>query len=761
MKLCFNFLPSQEIKKDLRQYLRCLLLIVLFEFFASFPINAQPEIPLGTWRFHISYNSINSIALSDQKVFGATRSGVMVIDRSDMSIETYTKLSGLNGTGITNLNYDQQRDQLLVVYEDGKIDLIKGNVVASLDPTGNSTLSGSKKINHISIQNNLAYLSADFGVILVDLARGEVKETWRDIGANGETLKIFESTFKGDSIFLATNRGVLAGDLNTNLLDYTFWKKFDTGEFSDSIISVASFNDKVYAAVSGKGLFYYEFGRWTKENILQNVSLKSLDVSPSALLISGDNALWRLSVANIFSKIEDDLVHEPTMAVEENNQLWIADDQNGIVSNPGGTFVSYLSNGPSNSKAFKLSFNNKIMYSLAGGYSAAYTPLGSKGRIDQFFQGSWSQQSSGLLDLTDIAFNSNEDLTYVSSFGYGIEERNLSGSLKTFDENNSPLINTKVPSRSVTISSIERASNGLWVANYGAAPSLHFLSDQNSWESYSFSVVASRYPLKLAVDFFNNVWIVLNPAQGGGVLVFNKEENVDRYLSNVDGSGGLPSKAVRSIAVDREGLVWVGTDEGVCYFYSTNEVFLPNVNAIKPIFENRFLLRDDKVTAIEVDGGNRKWIGTERGVWLFNPSGEKLFYNFTAENSPLLSNVILDIEINDETGEVFFATDQGLVSFRADATESTLQFQALKIFPNPVTPNFQGTVGITGLATDAIVKITDISGKLVWETRAYGGTASWNMNDYSGRRAKTGIYLVFSSSSDGAESIVGKIAVIE
>jgi hypothetical protein len=761
MKLCFDFLPLLETTKNLRRCLKCLFSIVLIEFFTSFPINAQSEIPLGAWRLHISYNSINSIAVSDQKVFGAARNGVMVIDRSDKSIETYTKLTGLSGTGITNLNYDQERRQLLVVYEDGKIDVIKDDVVTSLDPTRNSALSGSKKINHISIHEDLAYLSADFGVILFDLVRGEVKETWRDIGANGSTLKIFESTFKGDSIFLATDRGVLAGELNTNLLDYTFWKKFDSAEFSDSIISVAAFNDKVYAAVSGTGLFRYESGVWTKQNILQDVSLKSLDASPTGLFISGDSALWRLSSDNIFSKIEDDLLHEPTMAVEENNQLWIADDENGIVSNPAGTFVSYLPNGPSNSRAFNLSFSNKILYLLGGGYSSEYTPLGSKGRIDQFSQGSWSQQSSSLLDLTDIAFNSDTDLTYISSFGYGIEERNMDGSLKTLDENNSPLINTNFPSRSVMISSIERASDGLWVANYGAPQPLHFLSDQNSWESYSFSVAASRYPLKLAVDFFNSLWVVLNPAQGGGVLVFNKDENANRYLSNVDGSGGLPNKAVRSIAIDREGLIWLGTDEGVCYFYSTDEVFSSGVDAVNPIFENRFLLRDDKVTAISVDGGNRKWIGTERGVWLFSPNGEKLFYNFTAENSPLLSNAILDIEINDETGEVFFATDQGLVSFRADATESTQQFQTLKIFPNPVTPSFQGTVSISGLATDAIVKITDISGKLIWETRAYGGTASWNMTDYSGRRAKTGIYLVFSSSSDGAETAVGKIAVIE
>jgi hypothetical protein len=206
--------------------------------------------------------------------------------------------------------------------------------------------------------------------------------------------------------------------------------------------------------------------------------------------------------------------------------------------------------------------------------------------------------------------------------------------------------------------------------------------------------------------------------------------------------------------VDRDGLIWIGTELGVCYF------FTPSEDAVRPIFENRFLLRDDKVTAIAIDGGNRKWMGTERGVWLFDPTCETLIYNFTTENSPLLSNVIKDIEINPETGEVFFATARGIVSFRSDATESGSAFKTVKIFPNPVTSTFTGNVGISGLATDAVVKITDISGKLVWETRANGGTATWNVKDYNGRRAATGIYIVFAATEDGSESAVGKIAVV-
>jgi hypothetical protein len=173
------------------------------------------------------------------------------------------------------------------------------------------------------------------------------------------------------------------------------------------------------------------------------------------------------------------------------------------------------------------------------------------------------------------------------------------------------------------------------------------------------------------------------------------------------------------------------------------------------------LLQDEKITAIEVDGGNRKWIGTERGVWLFNPTGESMVYNFTSENSPLLSNKIVDIEIDKITGEVFFATDKGIVSFRSDATNGNPTFDAVKIFPNPVTPDFSGNVGISGLTTDAIVKITDVSGKLVFETRAEGGTAVWGVRDYSGNRVSTGVYLVFASTADGSSRVVGKLAVIK
>jgi ligand-binding sensor domain-containing protein len=200
---------------------------------------------------------------------------------------------------------------------------------------------------------------------------------------------------------------------------------------------------------------------------------------------------------------------------------------------------------------------------------------------------------------------------------------------------------------------------------------------------------------------------------------------------------------------------------GIAYFIDTYNIFTSVSDAVKPIIDNRYLLRNEKVNVIKVDAANRKWVGTDNGVWLFSPSGETQLQNFTIDNSPLLSNVIRDIEINSLTGEVFFATDKGIISYRADATASESTFKDVKIFPNPVTSNFTGTVGISGLATDAIVKITDINGRLLWETQAAGGTATWNVRDYHGNRAGTGVYVVFAASQDGVESAVGKIAVVE
>lgn len=727
----------------------------------SWSVARGQNIPIGTWRLHVSYADIHSLAVTPAKIYAAATNGVMILNPADgNSISTLTKLEGLSSIDITQVAFDQQRSQLLITYADGDIDIVRENEIINFNTLRNApAISGSKRINHISIQENLAYLSTDFGVVVFDLVQLAVKETWRDIGIGGEELEINQSTFYNDSIFLATETGVLAGNLDDNLLDYNNWKRFDTGVFAGEIQSITSFNGNVFAAVNGSGIYKYGGNAWQAEPYLPFLQYKNITAGQT-LLITAESSLYRVTSAGDVSTIESPVLGNPNIAFDDpDGKLWIGDSQSGLVSGFTDPFYSFTANGPAFSKGLRIYYNtlNHVIYAMSGGFNSALAPLGNEEYVNSFSEGSWNVESDLLnKDITGVQLNTK---MFVASCGYGVQVVQESGTI-VFDETNSPLQNVAA-GKNVRVTDIASSNQGLWVTNAGASQPLHLLKTDNTWESFTFpAVAAARYPTNIEVDYLGNVWMLLNLSNGGGILVFNKGTGQSVYLTDVTNSGGLPGKFVYSIAMDRDGFVWVGTDEGVAYFPDPSRVFSAGINAVKPVFGNNFLLRDERVTAIEVDGGNRKWMGTENGVWLFDEFGESQVHNFKTTNSPLLSDRIVDLEINRYTGELFIMTDAGIASFRSDATQGEPAFSKVKIFPNPVTNQFNGYVGISGLVTDAIVKITDVSGKLVWQSKANGGSAAWNVHDYNGRRAATGMYLVFCISQDGTESMVGKIAVV-
>jgi hypothetical protein len=731
--------------RTVRKY--CLIILTFCSIGASY---AQENIPLGEWRIHVSYQNIRSISAGDESVFAAAQNGIVAVDKADKSYKTYHKLNLLSKAGIEVVAYDDPSATLLVCYEDGTFDAVKAEQDSrNFDPSANTVLTGSKRIHQITFQNSLAYLSADYGVLVFDLQKNDIKETWRDLGTSGTTIQIYGSTFFNDSIFLATEKGVMAGDLQDNLLDFNKWKRFDEGEFAGAVDFITNYNNTVYAGVSGSGIFVYQNNTWIRKDYLPGVLITSMSSSGGFLWVVENNKIWRISETDIPEQIEDPLFPTPTSVLADGDELWIGDATNGLVTNHQGAFESIIPNGPAFDQVHDISFFGEKMYFVPGGFTGGVPRL-NPGVVSAFANGVWNYSKEDITDLTSVTFSPAGEM-FLSSFGFGVLNKTAN---TLFDETNSTLINSNPPGRNVKVSALHYATDGLWAANYGTTTSLHRLSPENQWEAFTIPFSSATAPLKLLTDYEGNVWMQLNPGSGGGIVVFNPFDAESRLLTELDENGELPSNSVYSIALDRDGYVWAGTDAGVAYFYDDGS------DAVKPIFENRFLLRDDKVTAIAVDGGNRKWMGTERGVWLFNPTGEAAIANFTAANSPLLSDIIIDIEINPVTGEVFFATDKGLISFRSDATESRVVFDDVKIFPNPVAENYTGEVGISGLATDAVVKITDVSGKLIYETVANGGTASWDVRDHHGRRVPTGVFLVFAVKSDGSESVVGKIAVI-
>lgn len=710
---------------------------------------AQENIPLGEWRLHVSYNRINSVSSGDGKVFASSQNGIVVVDVKDKSFQTRDKLNSLTRADIRFASYHPESDKLFVAYEGGSFDVLLDNVARNFDPSKNTVLTGLKEIHSITFHESLAYLSTDYGVVVFDLGRNEIKETWRDLGEGGTTIQIFGTAFFQDSVFLATAQGILAADPRDNLLDFNKWRRVAEEDLAGSVQYIDVFNNGLYAAVNGVGLYKHSESGWGKQGVFDGVTFTSVQTSATNLLITESGRVWSMDLAGEVSLVETGISSTAQFAFQdESGKIWIGDRSNGIVTNYFGGFESIIPNGPASDISSMLAYYDKNIYAVPGGFSGT-SSLGNDGVLSKLEKGSWSFTNEAFTDITAVA-GAPEGELFLSSFGHGVLQK-TTGIL--FNETNSTLVNASPPGRNVRITDLHYSADGLWVANQGTLTSLHLFS-ASQWQAFSLPFTQAAYPLKIITDLEGNVWMLTDPVFGGGIVVVNKENGESILLNELDGNGELPSSAVYSIALDRDGYIWAGTDAGVAYFYDEGS------DAVKPIYENRFLLRDETVSAIAVDAGNRKWMGTERGVWLFDPSGEKALANFTQANSPLLSDNILDIEIDPVSGEVFFATSKGLVSFRSDATESNSLFRDVRIFPNPVTHDFTGQVGISGLATDSVVKITDASGRLVFQTTANGGTASWDVRDHRGRRVSTGVFLVFAVTPDGSESVVGKIAVV-
>jgi hypothetical protein len=715
---------------------------------------AQENIPLGTWRTHLSFSSVQHVASGDNFIFAASDNGVLRYDQSSGETTVYSTLNALSASSISSLHYDRERSQLLVGYEDGNLDLIQETKTINFSRLVNpSDIAASPAINHISVNNSIAYLSTAYGVVVFDLQQNEVRETWRNLGASGQLLLINESVIKDDSIYLATGKGVLAGNFSDNLLDFTKWLRYDIGDLNAPIPSITLFKSKIYAAINTKGVFRFSGSSWINSNLTPvNTSFSFINGEEDVLLVGINGSLWEISTS--VNEIIDPLIQQVEQAIRINGKRWIADSKSGLITDQSGNWQFVSSNGPASSRAFRIKRINDSNYVTHSGYTDNFQSANPLQRVSKFAKGLWESEVTDLRFATDLAQGPGQAF-YISSFGEGLEKKEGNGTSTIFNSLNSPLENNVMNAETTYVPAILSTQVGVWVTNFGATKPLHLLKHDGNWLSFSFTNFASRYPFDMQQDFFNNVWLLLAPNGGGGAMVVKSDGSLNRFLSTQPGSGGLPSDEVLSIDVDKNGYVWIGTSKGVAYYT------FPGEDGIKPIVDGRFLLSEERVNAIEVDAGNRKWIGTERGLWLFNETGEVVIYNFTTANSPLLSNNIIDLEIDPVSGEVFISTDKGLISFRADATEATISGSEAKVFPNPVTRNFSGLVGITNVHDNAVVKITSMSGQLINELKANGGTASWNLSDYTGKRVTTGIYLVIASTSDGGESIAGKIVVID
>jgi ligand-binding sensor domain-containing protein len=336
----------------------------------------------------------------------------------------------------------------------------------------------------------------------------------------------------------------------------------------------------------------------------------------------------------------------------------------------------------------------------------------------------------------------------------------------TFATINSPVL----PTNQITTLTTDRNGN-LWVGTQGNTNTKIYKLSNGIWQGFALNIDATLTPLltptQLLADDANNIWVRFSSSQSSpnsnaNLLAVLNDKGQQKIFNIFDGAIQLPGTLINHIENDKDGNLWIATDKGIRTLpFAATALTRSSVQLNLVIFERRQLFRDEAISIIKTDGGNRKWIGTDKGMWLFSADGTTQLLFFNTDNSPLNTNIVHTLAIQPKTGEVFFGTKEGIVSYRADATEATESFAGIKIFPNPVPPNFSGFITLEGLAENSNVKITDISGRLVFETTSNGGTATWRGTDYNGRRANGGVYLVFCTNANGEQSLVGKVALVD
>ncbi len=719
------------------------------------------DIPLGTWRTHLSYTEVTDVTLGDNQVIAVVSSGLFYIDLQDNSLNRLTELDGLQGGGIRAIAFDPDREVLLIGYATGNLDLVLEDRIINLDLISNSQVIGSKQINDILLAGAFAYLATDFGILKLDIARAEVRETYREIGPEGAQIQVHGLALYQDSLFLASPEGVRAGRLNeVNLADWRFWKDKPLPGPGTTAQDIASAGSGLFTAVDSEGLYRYENGTWTATGLLAGEGFRKLNGQENELIVVTYTLVAAVDPVSldVTDSPSDPLIVNAMDGLRLTNNWWIADANNGLLSDYAGEFTAYSPSGPSESGSFAMRFMDDSLYVLNGGYSPAVQPLNRIGGVNIFTGGQWYTRfkGPGFRDMTDVAVMPGSGDRFYSSAGDGLLRVSGEGPV-IIDENTvgSPLVDLDPQGRGLIIPGLGADNSGIWILNYGASTPLHYLDSEDQWSSFTIPVTQARFALQV-LRVGDLIWLRIAPSQGGGLVVFDPGSGEARYLGRQPDNGSLPSLRVNDMALDKDGFLWLGTEAGVSVI--TNPFTLQgNINAVEPVFDGRPLLIDEDVRIIKVDGGNRKWMGTRNGAWLFDPSADEMLLRFTAANSPLPVNELNAIGIMGNTGEVFFGTDQGIVSYRANATEAGPEHAAVRIFPNPVRRDFSGTVGITGLVEDAEVKITDSAGRLIYRVRSNGGTATWNVDS---ENLQSGIYFVFSATADGDETFVGKIAVI-
>jgi ligand-binding sensor domain-containing protein len=759
------------------------IIVIIF-----FQLTTHAQEPIGKWRDHYSFVRGQHIAYSSTKIFVGVPNGIFWYNPQDKTIGKITSVNGLSDVDVSAIGYSPYQELLMVGYENGNMDMVFGDKIVNLPYIFQKPMQGTKQINHFNFDSNGEILvSTGFGIVVINILKEEIKETYF-IGDGGTEQFVNQTIFYNNRIFAATRNGLISANRNEPLLiHYINWtREQGIPSLGVDYNLLATFKDNLIVNQNTGNLQpdiirVFNGATWSTVNS-ELIKNNNIWANSNELIVSSPQGIGRLNSIggsmSISSNYPGIYGFWPTQSIiDPLGNLAIADEYNGLVYNKGNQWQQILPNGPSNDNAYFTLTNNNEIIVAGGSRSDSWGSIGKPLTLHTLSQNQWKTiikySIQDAVRITASSTSSNE--YFVSTWGYGVVVFRDGQMIENYTPDNSSL-ETIIPGPYCRIGGVTFDKKGnLWVSNSGVTHPISLRQPDGTWVKFAYqNAIGSLRQSDIILSPTDQLWVVL--PLGAGLFVIDPGDNPSsisshrtRTLKPSASDGTTLPNDIYSMAFDRDGYLWLGTNEGVLVSYNPHRVLETSVFAIQRVKIPDeiqgfavYLLETQTVTSIAVDGGNRKWFGTQRsGVFLQSADGAKQLHHFTKENSPLPSNNIQHIAIEPKTGEVFIATDKGLVSYRGEATEPSDRYSKVYAFPNPVRPNYSGPITITGLVDKTIVKITDIAGNLVFEAESLGGQAVWDGKNLKGQKVSTGVYLFFCSDSQGEQSAVGKILFVK
>ena len=754
----------------------------------------------GDWKHYLSYTNALSSAMVGDEIFANFGGNLLSYHPVDGEVRTYSKLNGLNGQNISSMAYSETEKCLVLVYSDLLVDLYfpEEDVIVAVPQFRNTGMDGMR-LNNLFIDGENAILAFNYGVAHLNLKHQSVT------GFYTFEEEVITAAYHQKVLYAATADRLLACSTEGNPLDKNEWKTIQKAAFSE-FISCGEFLCGVTAKEVAGGM---TAGVWRLNadgesfERLSSVAYPHVAALKSQLVLADDSRvlMYDLSNPDGTEKALRCKNHWNSLDLGNDGLFWASDGFSGLqayqVSGDSlkmkGEPVGNL--GPRRDLCYFMKFfGNRLM--IAGGRLDPMDRLHYPGTIMELTDGKWKTfQDEGISEQTGVPYRDitclvidpkDENHIIASAGGTGLYEFENYKFKKHISNHNSPLVSAagKSPKYVRMDGLIYDADDNLWMVNNSMEDTiLRVRRPDGTWNGI-FIEGLTHAPTceKTLIDRKGRLWVASRRTVEehlGGLLcldyngtVGNVKDDVATYRSefiNQDGKS-YNIEGVFCMTEDKNGAIWVGTRTGLFVINDPDNWASSNFRVIQVKVPRNdgtnladYLLADMMITAIATDGADRKWIGAEgSGLYLVSPDGTKILAHFDEANSYLLSNNIYSIAPNLETGEIMIGTDKGLCSYMSSASlpETSLDKNKIKVYPNPVRPEYNGNLTVTGLTDNAEVKVMTTSGEVVAMGTSTGGSFVWNVRGGDGARVAAGVYYLMIATADGKEGIAAKFVVI-